>query len=376
MVNARSGLSISLAVLLLVSVSGCAAISYYSQAVSGQWKILRARQPVDEQLRKGELPAATLTQLQLSQRVLQFAADRLDMPADGRYSTYVELGREYVVWNVFAAGPYDLAGRQWCYPFVGCAPYRGYFRREQALAAAGRYQAEGLETYVGGVPAYSTLGWFEDPLLSSFLGWPEADLVQLLLHELAHGKVWVRGDVAFNESFASFVGEQGARLWFEAEGRGGAWLEYQEGRRHWRRFRDFLLSAKQQLTEVYNSDVEGLRAAGKQRVLAALQSCYQQYKPQLGGGRFDAVMAGLNNAYLVSLGTYEDWVPAFRGLYLQAQGNWPAYFQQVQALGRLDPAARRLRLEQLSAAGSEVAEQQEAEQRNHQHPQQVHCQAL
>lgn len=328
--------------LLLLTQVGCETLSYYGQAVQGQWQILRARQPVAEQLLAADLPAQTRSQLQLSQRVLDFAENRLHMPSDGRYRSYVALDREFVVWNVFAAEEYDLQGKQWCYPVVGCAPYRGYFKEQNARSVASRYARQGLEVYVGPVPAYSTLGWFKDPLLSSFLSWPEADLVQLLVHELAHSKVWLKDDVAFNESFASFVGEQGAAEWFHSQQRTGHWQAYLQEQQQWRRLRGLLIDAKQVLAQSYaanKGDATAL-ARGKTATLAALRGCYEEHKTRLGAGRYDHIVAALNNAYLVSVGTYEDWVPVMRLLFQQHDEDWEQFFAAVQALAD-EPASQR-----------------------------------
>ena len=200
--------------LLLPGLVGCETLGFYQQAIWGQWRIMRERVPLDDALTNGATDAGTREQLQVATGLLDFAEEALLLPVAERYRSFVQLDRDYVVWNVFAAEPYNLDAGYWCYPIVGCAPYRGYFDEARAQRAAERLERRGMEIYLGGVPAYSTLGWFDDPLLSTFLHWPEADLASLLFHELAHGRVWAAGDTAFNESFASFVGEEGARQWF------------------------------------------------------------------------------------------------------------------------------------------------------------------
>ena len=215
--------------LLLPVAGGCQTVAYYAHTALGQWRVLQAREPVDQVLadleprRDGDPAAAQLyRRLSYSQAVLDFAARRLALDADGRYRTYVALERPAVVWNVFAAPPLSLEPHRWCYPIVGCAPYRGFFDEAYARRRAEALARRGLETYVGPVAAYSTLGWFEDPLLSTFVAWTEPDLAALLFHELAHGEVWAAGDVAFNESFATFVGRQGLTAWLESRGESGA----------------------------------------------------------------------------------------------------------------------------------------------------------
>ena len=343
-------LAVGAAALLMLAASGCETLQFYRQAAWGQWQIMSARQDVEELMADSGTAVELSERLQLTQEVLGFAEQQLGLAANGRYSTYVELGREYVLWNVFAARPFSLDEDQWCYPIVGCAPYRGYFDEQRARQVAQRYNRRGFETYVGGVPAYSTLGWFEDPLLSSFVVWPAADLVNLLLHELAHSRVWVNGDVAFNESFAEFVGNRGAQAWFAQRGEVELWRQWRSQRRGWLTFRAFAVTAKSHLQSVYTGPTEDL-AEGKRRALEAFQACYRAHRETLGGGRYDELMSGhFNNAFLLSIGTYADWLPAFSHLFEQSGSDWSAFFTAVQSLADLDHVSRETRLEELSRA--------------------------
>lgn len=353
------------ALVLLVGLNtGCSAIGYYGQAVSGQWQLLRARQDVDELLRQ-DIEPELRANLELVQAIKQFARTHMGMDPGARYSSFVQLPGDYVVWNVFAAGEFDVSGEHWCYPFVGCAPYRGYFKEEAAQRFAAGLREKGLETYVGGVPAYSTLGWFEDPLLSAFINWPEPDLVNLLLHELAHGEVWVKDDVAFNESFASFVAEQGMREWFAAN---PATLDqWQADRQAWARLRALLLALRDALEHAYAQPTP--RIEDKQRLFAAARTCYANARQTLGNGRYDALMQRLNNALLVSVSTYADWMQAFAQLFSEQQGNWPAFFAAVDALGERDPSTRQARLQTLT-------QQQIDQGRNDDDANQIECEAL
>jgi predicted aminopeptidase len=321
-------------------LSGCETLQFYHQAVWGQLQLLQARTPVEEVVARGEVDAVVRAQLILAQQILAFGEAVLGLDIEGRYSSYVQLDRKYVVWNVFAADPYDLAGEHWCYPVVGCAPYRGYFDESAALSAAHKYTARGMETYVGGVPAYSTLGWFDDPILSTFIRWPEAELANLLLHEMAHSKVWVNGDVAFNESFAEFVGNRGSQAWLEGKGGGQAWQAGQERREIRRNFRGFAVAAKAYLTEIYAApDVR--RSESKVRALEDIQACYRAHRSVLGSGRYDALMAdNFNNAFLVSVGTYSDWLPGFATLFEQVDRRWDHFFVEVEKLANLSVAER------------------------------------
>jgi predicted aminopeptidase len=275
-----------------------------------------------------------------------------------------------VVWNLFAAQPLSLDGRSWCYPFVGCAPYRGYFERERAQAAAARLEAAGYETFVGGVAAYSTLGWFDDSLMSSFIDWPDAELAALLIHELAHRRVWVAGDVPFNESYATFVADEGAALWFDARGGpevGTGYLDQRQARARWQ---DLLLAARAELARVYTSDApQPDRMAAREHVFGALRTCYVDRLERYGGGVFDRMMAAVNNAFLVSLSTYHDHVGAFRVMFADTGGDWRQFHERVAQLASEPESGRAARLEAL-------AERQVANGRDQQNADQVECEAL
>ncbi|MDE0450666.1 MAG: aminopeptidase [Gammaproteobacteria bacterium] len=332
--------------LLAVSwlAGGCAAFQYYAQAASGQLEVLRTSRPIETVIAHPDTEAALRDRLLVAEDIVGFAESELGLDAGKSYRRYAAIGRPFVVWNLFAAPPLSLDSRRWCYPFVGCVPYRGYFNRDAALRAEARLARRGYETYVAGVSAYSTLGWFDDPLLSTFIGWSEPRLAELLLHEISHQRVWVRDDAAFNESFAMFAGETGARLWFRKIGREGEFDAYLASRQGWQRFRALLLATRARLESVYRQGGdEELRYREKARVLEAFRHCYRKQKPSLGGGAFDALVEVANNAYLGALGTYTDWYPAFAALYRQA-GGWTGFLDAVDALARLAPEERKTAL--------------------------------
>ena len=323
---------------------GCATFQYYTQATTGQLEVLRTSRPVESVIAHPDTEEALRDRLLLADRIIDFARLELGLDAGNSYRRYAALGRPFIVWNVFAAPPLSLDARRWCYPFVGCVPYRGYFDRTTALKAEARLARQGYETYVAGVPAYSTLGWFDDPLLSTFIDWPEPRLAELLLHEIAHQRVWVRDDAAFNESFATFAGETGARLWFRKTGREVEFDRHVESRRGWQRLRALLLATRVELESVYwGEGDEQLRIREKTRVFGAFRHCYRQHKPLLGGGAFDGLVEVVNNAYLATVGTYTDRYPAFASLY-RREGNWTAFLDAVDALAGLTPEERRAAL--------------------------------
>jgi len=366
---ARKSTAVVLLVLLVLGAAGCETLQFYRQVVWGQWQIMAARQDTATLLADTETAPELADRLAMTQQILAFARDEVGLHAQDRYLSYVQLDRDYVLWNVFAARPFSLDDDQWCYPIIGCAPYRGYFDEQRARQVAQRYAQRGFETYVGGVPAYSTLGWFDDPLLSTFVDWPAPDLANLLIHELAHSRIWVNGDVGFNESFAEFVGMQGTKAWFTRRGELQVWRAWQAERASWRRFRDFTVQAKSHLQEVYLGP-EAARAAGKQAVLSAFQACYQAHRDRLGGGRYDALMAEhFNNAFLLSVGTYADWLPSFARLFEQADSDWAAFFEAVEALAAQSQAAR-------DSALAQLAEQQIGQRADDHGAEQIHCEAF
>lgn len=335
-------------VVSIVSIPACSTIGFYSQAIFGQIRILRSRAPVAELVESTDTDDGLRQRLVLSQEILAFAESNLLLATESRYRTYVALERSRVVWNLFAAPPLSLEAKRWCYPVVGCTPYRGYFAETDALESAERLTADGLDTYVGGVAAYSTLGWFRDPLLSSFIFWPDANLARLLIHELAHGRIWVKDDAPFNESFASFVALEGVRVWLETPEKSAERARYRAAEEDWQRMVGLLGSLKVQLQTLYASEIpDSGKREQKKQIIERVRACYLERRSRLGDGRFDTVLAQLNNAYLVSLSTYDDGVPAFARLFARVGGDWEQFYREVEILGAMQPGRREIRLNEL-----------------------------
>ena len=360
---------VSLGLVLLASLGlvGCNQIGYYQQAVSGQVRLLAARAPIAQVLVDAD--SELRGRLQTAQRMLSFIQAELHLQPQKRYQTYVALDRSAVVYNLVATPKLSVEPQQWCYPIVGCAPYRGYFREAAAQKASARLQARGLTTFVGEVPAYSTLGWFDDPLLSSFIFWPDAELVALLAHEISHSKLWVNSDVAFNEAFASFVGSQAALVWLGRRDQSEL-VAYQQRQQAWIELRRLLLQLRQRLQSIYAQPMsDSEKSVEQEQAYALLRSCYAARRPQLGAGRYDAYVGKLNNAVLAALATYANFRPAFARLFAQADQNWPAFYAAAENLKDLGIKARHEQLEQLAkeyvASGSDDNDTE-----------QVQCQAL
>ena len=358
-------------------VGGCESLYFYQQAALGQLSLMRQGESVNSLLQDPDTPQALRERLQTVQSMLQFAEQDLQLDVGGRYQSYVGLKRDHVVWNVFVAPALVMRSEQWCYPLIGCAPYRGYFGKSDAEALAAVYAAKGFDTYVGGVSAYSTLGWFDDPLLSSFVFYSEPALANLLFHELAHSKAWVKGDVAFNESFASFVGVQGAQHWLSLnnDSASRSLARWRQSQAEWQRFKSFALDAKADFATLYNGQSGSVeqRLQQRERARAHWQQCYERHLQELGAGRFDRLMGeNFNNALLMSLGTYEDWVGAFAQLFVDVEKDWQGFFTGVLALTALSAQERLQRMQVLRQRY--LLQQQDTQEADHQNTKQIQCQ--
>ena len=322
-----------------LALGGCANVQFYAQAVTGQTALLFARRDAQDLIDAPDTDPALVQQLELISRLLRFAEDELHLPVDGRYRGYVELDG-VPVWNVVAAREFTVQALPRCYPLVGCAVYRGYFTRDAAEREAARLSVE-HDVHVYPVTAYSTLGWFDDPILSSFVYYDEATLADLIFHELAHSVVYVPGDSGFNEAFAGFVGNEGARRWLAATGGdAGAYRERLESAGAYARF---LSEWRERLASLFSKPIpDAAKRQLKAELFAAMQADYRRDRARLGGGRYDAAMAiPFNNARLALVATYEDSKRDFERLFVEVGKDWPAFYAAVAALAAL-PADQRL----------------------------------
>lgn len=340
--------------LAIWALSGCSTVSYYGQLADGQLRLLAAREPVAEVVADPSRDPALRQRLELSQEARAFASAELGLPDNQSYRLYADIHRPNVVWNVFATPELSLQPLTHCFPIAGCVAYRGYYGADGAQAEAKRLKGEGLDVYVGGVEAYSTLGWFNDPILSSMLRWGDQRLAETIFHELAHQKFYLPGDTAFNESYASFVEEEGGRRWRAARNLADESPLLDEQRK---RFTQLVLDTRERLQALYaspSSDAE--KRAGKAAEFERLRHDYAQMRDRDWGGKapFDAWVNGpMNNAKLLPFGLYDQWVPAFAALFRQVGGNWPAFYARVEKLGALPADQRKAALERL-AAGERV----------------------
>ncbi|MDT9000574.1 aminopeptidase [Paucibacter sp. APW11] len=350
-------LALATAALLL---SGCAQLGYLAQSASGHLALTRAARPVDEWLADPTLTPRLREQLLLSQRLREFASRELALPDNNSYRRYADLQREAAVWNVAATPELSLQLQSWCFPLMGCVGYRGYFDRQAAEAFAATLAAQGAEVQVYPVPAYSTLGWSAwlggDPLLNTFIAYPEGELARMIFHELAHQVAYAADDTEFNESFATAVERLGVQRWFAAsqgQGAAAAWQRYRQGDQRREQFLALTLRYRQQLDELYRStQPDEAKRAAKQALMAQLQADYQQLKQgewQSYAG-YDRWFAQANNASLAMLGTYNGLTPQFERLFAARGQRWSEFYAEVQRLAKLEKSLRRQQLQAVAAS--------------------------
>jgi predicted aminopeptidase len=343
--------AVMLAGATLCLSSGCSSLAYYAQAAGGHLDLVRRAKPVAEMVADPATPPPLRDKLQLSQRLRDFASSELKLPDNQSYRRYADLQREAAVWNVVAAPALSLQLKTWCFPVMGCVGYRGYFQRAGADELAAQLRAEQWEASVYGVPAYSTLGWSNwlggDPLLNTFIQWPEAELARLVFHELAHQVAYAADDTTFNESFATAVERIGGQRWMAAHAtpqqREAAAL--QDARRE--DFRALTLRYRRRLEQLYaGPGDEATKLAGKAALMAQLRSEHQALKqgPWQGFAGYDGWFERANNASLGVLAAYTELVPDFERLYRREGADLTRFYNAVRALAALPKDQRRAQL--------------------------------
>ena len=336
--------------ILAGSLAGCADTAYLMQSIRGHLQVMVAARPVDQWLQDSSTPAELKQRLELAQRMREFAVREIHLPDNESYRRYADLQRGAVVWNVVAAPPFSLKLQTWCFPVAGCVGYRGYFDQSQAQQQAQRLQQQGLEVSVYGVPAYSTLGWMNwaggDPLLNTFIRYPEGELARMLFHELAHQVLYVKDDTMFNESYATAVERLATQRWLALQGSLAAQQEYAALSARREQFHALTRDTRQRLASVYArqpSDGSAGAELGveKQQAMRDFSQRYAALKLQWGGyAGYDNWVAKANNASFGAIAAYDELVPGFEALFQTVGQDWPRFYDAVRSLARLSKQAR------------------------------------
>jgi predicted aminopeptidase len=368
----QKGLILAAFALLIVGLSGCETFSFYRQAIKGQYQLFANQQPIDKLAGNTNTEPRLRKQLQLVQELRGFAEKELKLPVDNHYRKYVDVHRPYVVWNVEAAREFSMEPKSWWYPLVGSLEYRGYFSERAAQHYGGTLRKKGYDVYVGGAIAYSTLGWFKDPVLNTFIFDPEPDLAETLFHELGHQRVFARGDTDFNEAFATTVGQEGARRWLRTKGDTNAFERYEAERNRNNEFVHLVMDARHELEALYGderNEAGKIKASKKppeippdqlrerkKAVFEQLRNRYAQMKAQWGGNsEYDNFFSRqLNNAQLNSVAAYYDLVPGFMQLLKLNGDDLEKFYDAAEKLSKKPKKERQQWLRTHAGSGSVV----------------------
>jgi predicted aminopeptidase len=319
------------ALLVAIALAGCESISYYGQAIGGHLKLMAAARPVDAWIDDPSTPPELKQRLEVAQRIRQYASRELHLPENGSYHSYADLKRRYAVYNVFAAPKFSVDPKPECFPFTGCVAYRGFYSEDAARQHAARLREQGYDVYVGGVLAYSTLGWFDDPLLSTFIRYPDSQVARLVFHELAHQVVYAKNDTTFNESFAVVVEEEGVRRWLEAENRRVELAAFHEAQARKRDLAARIKETRERLKLVYDSSLtEEQKLEQKRAEFDRLRASFPQFVP-----------AEPNNAFLVSIALYNELVPALERV-LAASAGLDDFYRRARSLAQSESGRAQL----------------------------------
>ena len=330
--------------ILCLMTAGCASPSWYSQAISGHYALMDKREDIQSILDDPATDAERVRELELALQIREFAVERLHLPDNDSYTQFVETGQDAVAWNVVAAPEFSLDARKWCFLVSGCLPYRGYFKREPAEKFATRLENDGYDTAISPAIAYSTLGWFDDPMMDTMFRYSDEQLAAFIFHELAHQQLYVKGDGAFSEGYASFVEETGVALWLESTGQAEKLPGWRKREKAGQQMDALLRATRGELAALYASDLpEKTMREQKSKVFDRLRDAYESMvEDQWNGHSYYASLidAGPNNARLALVGTYRGGACAFRNLYRSANGEMHR-FQRLAAEKAGLPAEQR-----------------------------------
>jgi len=334
---------------LLLPLAGCGQLGYLSQSLGGHLSLVGAARPVEEVLQQQDLTPALRERLLLSQRMRDFAIAELKLPDNNSYRRYADLHRKAAVWNVVATPPLSLSLKTWCFPIMGCVGYRGYFTEADAKALGAELKAEGMEVMVYGVPAYSTLGWSRmlggDPLLNTFIGYPDGELARMIFHELSHQVAYANDDTGFNEAYATAVERLGGKQWLRQHASDEEQARDAVTQKQRAQFRALVGAYRDRLQALYAGPATD-KPERKAAIYAALRADYQEVKRQQWGGdaRYDRWFGEANNASFALMSAYDELVPAFEALFHRLGDDWPRFHAEVRRMAALPRDQRRAAL--------------------------------
>lgn len=320
--------------LLPLLLTCCQTLSFYTQGIAGQAEILRKSRPNSAVINDPATPVTIRNRLNLTTELCNYATNHLALPGNSAYHRYADLGRRHVVFVIHAAPEFSLKPKTWYYPIIGNLDYRGFFKEADAEAAAATLRSEGYEVHIGGTDAYSTLGLFHDPVLNTFVDYPEIDYAETIFHELTHRRIFKKGDTVFNESLANTVAEAGIRGWLGSQGREAGLADYEERLVRRRDFYHEVDIARRQLTTLYASTIpENEMRREKQRILADLKIRARALQDRWGTKPLEEWLAtDLTNGHLLALIAYNSQMPRFQKILEDSQGNFDLFFKAVEAL--------------------------------------------
>lgn len=329
--------------LVIIPLTGCSTVGYYTQAVIGHLEIIAHRTPIAVLIEQPETPEDLKQKLSRVLEIREFATHELGLPDNGSYTGYTDLNRPYVVWNVVATPELSIAPQTWCFPIAGCVSYRGYFSHDKAESFADALRQRGYDVAVNGVRAYSTLGWFEDPILNTVIHYSEPELAGLIFHELSHQMIYVSDDSVFNESFATVVEQEGTRRWLESIGQPDDIIPHQTKKRRQQFFISLIMRYRNLLTEAFSTNQsDDWKRQHKHTLLSRLKEDYNTLKHTWDGDTtYDGwIDRDLNNAHLASIGTYHHYVPAFQTLLADHQHDLSSFYEEIKSLVHKPKAER------------------------------------
>jgi predicted aminopeptidase len=330
---------------IIAGHTGCAGPGYYAQAVSGQLRLMHARQDIDKLLNDPGTDPALAGQLSSAGEILRFARESMNMPAGDSYTSYVRVEGDAMVWNVIATEEFSLEARTWCFPVAGCVPYRGYFKHEKAQDFASRLKKKGMDVHVSPAAAYSTLGWFSDPLPSTMTSGSDVRLAAYLFHELAHQRLWVKGDGRFNEAYASFIEEVALRQWLKSQDRDEELAQWASRRNAAADFRDLVGEVRMKLSQLYQSAApDHEKRTRKAGIFETIPVTLEQLRTDRWEGRkyYASWSKGpYNNARIAIFSTYEGAHCAFAGLWEEAGGDVRIFHRLAEKRATLESTQRQ-----------------------------------